>query len=80
MAKPPRLLLLADLYDVPVSSLFQQSSPHTKDTAEELQNQLARLSDDDRVWVKQWLSELCDRLTTVSASAVQPAGKRRDSR
>ncbi|MCK4130606.1 helix-turn-helix transcriptional regulator [Ralstonia pseudosolanacearum] len=76
----PRLLLLADLYDVPVSSLFQQSSPHAKDTAEELQNQLARLSDDDRVWVKQWLSELCDRLTTVSASAVQPAGKRRDSR
>lgn len=76
----PRLLFLADLYNVPVSSLFQHSSSHVKDTAEELQSQLARLSDDDRVWVKQWLSELCDRLTTASASVVQPNRKRRDSR
>ncbi len=75
----PRLLLLADLYNVPVSSLFQHGSPHVKDTAEELESQLARLSDDDRVWVKQWLSELCDRLATVSGGVAQHARKRRDS-
>jgi transcriptional regulator with XRE-family HTH domain len=58
----PRLVELADVYDVPVSRLLRQGSARTHDLAEELAEVLARLSDPDRVWVGQWLTELCERL------------------
>ena len=58
----PRLLSLAELYKVPVSLLLRQNSPLTKDIAEDLEGLLARLTEADRVWVKEWLRELCERL------------------
>ena len=70
----PRLLSLAELYKVPVSSLLRQNSPLTKDIAEDLEGLLARLTEADRVWVKEWLRELCERLVQAPT---QPAKKQR---
>ncbi|WP_439891202.1 helix-turn-helix domain-containing protein [Ralstonia sp. 25C] len=58
----PRLLSLADLYDVSISSLLQHSSSRAKDIAEDLQDQLDQLTEEDRVWVRQWFKEMCERL------------------
>jgi transcriptional regulator with XRE-family HTH domain len=58
----PRLLALADLYDVPVEQLFRRSSSRVPDVGAELADLLGRLSDADRIWVGQWLTELCQRL------------------
>ena len=70
----PRLLSLAELYKVPVSSLLQQNSPLTKDVAADLEHLLARLTESDRVWVKEWLRELCERL---AQAPTQPAKRQR---
>lgn len=72
----PRLLSLADLYSVPVSALLQQSSPRTRDIAEELAEQLARLATEDQTWVREWFKELCNRLA-VDSNPIQPAKKLR---
>jgi transcriptional regulator with XRE-family HTH domain len=65
----PRLLSLADLYNVSVSSLLQQGSPRVKDIAEELEEHLARLTTEDQLWIREWLKELCDRLAVNYNSA-----------
>lgn len=72
----PRLMSLADLYKVSVGSLLQQRSPRTKDIAEELENQLARLTTEDQVWVREWVTELCNRLASGS-QPVLPIKKQR---
>jgi transcriptional regulator with XRE-family HTH domain len=56
-----RLVALADVYDVPVSRLLRQGSLRAHDLAEELADALARLGEPDRIWVAQWLTELCER-------------------
>jgi transcriptional regulator with XRE-family HTH domain len=63
----PRLVELAELYDVPVSTLLRRSSSRPRDLAEELTDRLNHLNDADRVWVTQWLTELCERLRHGSA-------------
>lgn len=75
----PRLLSLADLYNVSVSAILQQSSPRPKDIAEELEGQLARLTVEDQAWVREWFKELCGRLAAGS-SPVQQAKKQRRER
>lgn len=72
----PRLLSLADLYNVSVSSLLQQGSPRAKDIAEELEEHLARLTAEDQSWVREWLKELCNRLA-VNSNPVQYTKKQR---
>ncbi|WP_439894458.1 helix-turn-helix domain-containing protein (plasmid) [Ralstonia sp. 25C] len=72
----PRLMSLADLYNVSVGSLLQQRSPRSKDIAEELENQLARLTTEDQVWVREWVTELCNRLAAGS-QPVRPMKKQR---
>jgi transcriptional regulator with XRE-family HTH domain len=63
----PRLLALAELYDVPAGALLGRNSPGATDIAHELAEQLKRLTEEDRVWVGQWIKELCDRLATSSS-------------
>jgi transcriptional regulator with XRE-family HTH domain len=71
----PRLLELAAIYNIPASTLLGRSSVHAPDIAEKVSNQLSRLNEDDRVWVGQWMDELCDRL--AAASKTRPRlGKR----
>lgn len=72
----PRLLSLADLYNVSVSSLLQQGSPRAKDIAEEVEEHLARLTAEDQSWVREWLKELCNRLA-VNSNPVQHTKKQR---
>lgn len=62
----PRLLSFADLYDVSISSLLQHSSSRTKDVAEDLRSHLDQLTEKDRIWVRQWFKEMCDRLAVDS--------------
>lgn len=57
-----RLIELADIYEVPVSRLLRRGSSRPSDVAEELADTLSHLTDTDRVWVRQWLTELCERL------------------
>ena len=71
----PRLLELATIYNIPVSKLLGHSSVHAHDIAEKVSNQLSRLNEDDRIWVGQWLDELCERLAGT-AKAHPRAGKR----
>ncbi|SIT41803.1 Transcriptional regulator, XRE family [Paraburkholderia piptadeniae] len=63
----PRLVELAELYQVPVSTLLRRSSPRAIDLAEELADKLSHLNDADRLWVSQWLTELCERLRQSAA-------------
>ncbi|WP_157697777.1 helix-turn-helix domain-containing protein [Caballeronia calidae] len=58
----PRLIELAKIYAVPVSHLLRHGSSRAHDVAEELAETLSHLTDSDRIWVRQWLSELCERL------------------
>jgi transcriptional regulator with XRE-family HTH domain len=62
----PRLLELADVYDVPVSRLLGRSSVRAPDIAEKVADQMDRLSESDRIWVGQWLDELCNRLMSAT--------------
>lgn len=62
----PRLLELADVYDVPVSKLLGRSSMRAPDIAEKVADQLGRLSENDRMWVGQWLDERCNRLSSAT--------------
>jgi transcriptional regulator with XRE-family HTH domain len=71
----PRLLSLAELYGVPVGAFFRQGSARAVDVAEELVDKLSQLNDKDRVWVRQWLTELCDRLAS-SSKTQHPVKKR----
>jgi hypothetical protein len=66
-----RLFALADVFAVPVSQLLQKNSTRQSDLAAEIVQLLERLSNDDQVWVGNWLTELCERL-----SYRRPARKR----
>jgi hypothetical protein len=68
---------LAALYDVPVSQLLRRSSVHPTDIAEELADALSHLTDGDRLWVRQWLTELCERLAARSGTGHRPAKRGR---
>ncbi|NUX98885.1 helix-turn-helix domain-containing protein [Paraburkholderia youngii] len=69
----PRLLQLAELYGVPVSTLLQRGSGRAVDVSIEIAEQLERLSNDDRAWVGSLVRDLCKRLP---ATGGHKAGKR----
>ncbi|MGT2473688.1 helix-turn-helix domain-containing protein [Paraburkholderia terrae] len=64
----PRLVELAEIYGVPASTLLRRGSSRPNDLAEELAETLSHLSATDRVWVSQWLTELCERLRPAPAA------------
>lgn len=66
----PRLIALANLYAVPLTKLIGPSSPRALDAATTLNEHLARLGEEDLVWVTDVVTELCERLS-------KPAGRRR---
>lgn len=75
----PRLLSFADLYDVSISSLLQHSSSRAKDIAEDLQGHLDQLTEEDRLWVRQWFKEMCDRLAVDGQDRPDSETQRRKS-
>jgi transcriptional regulator with XRE-family HTH domain len=72
----PRLLQLAELYGIPVSSLLQRGSDRAVDVSLEIAEQLERLSNDDRAWVGSLVRDLCKRLPSTSGHRAGNTGKR----
>ena len=67
----PRLIALANLYAVPLTALIGQSSPRALDLESNLNEHLAKLGEEDLVWVTGVMTELCERLA-------KPAGRQRN--
>ncbi|MCX4162776.1 MULTISPECIES: helix-turn-helix domain-containing protein [Paraburkholderia] len=57
-----RLVELANVYAVSVSDLLRRGSTRPTDVAEELAHVLSLLTDADRVFVREWVTQLCERL------------------
>ncbi|WP_175773324.1 helix-turn-helix domain-containing protein [Paraburkholderia phenazinium] len=74
----PRLIELAELYKIPVSTLLRRSSDRSTDVNMDIAEQLERLSSDDRAWVGNLVRDLCNRLP--AAPELKATGKGRDQR
>lgn len=61
---PPllRLIDLAELFDIPLDALVRAGSDRSMDQAIDIAGLLSNLSEEDRAWVRDWVSELCIRL------------------
>ncbi|MFM0501541.1 helix-turn-helix domain-containing protein [Paraburkholderia caffeinilytica] len=73
----PRLLELADLYRIPVSTLLRRASDRPTDVSMEIAEQLERLSSDDRAWVGTLVKDLCGRLPAAHEHRVGNKGRAR---
>lgn len=73
----PRLLALADLYKIPVSTLLRRGSDRAVDLGLELAEQLERLNNDDRAWVSGLVKDICSRLHTSDQLANVTKAKER---
>jgi transcriptional regulator with XRE-family HTH domain len=62
----PRLMELAELYRIPVSTLLSRASNRATDINVDIVEQLARLSGDDRAWIGTLVRELCNRLPVAN--------------
>jgi transcriptional regulator with XRE-family HTH domain len=62
----PRLIALANLYAVPLTKLIGPSSPRALDAESTLNEQLAKLGEEDLVWVTDVVTELCQRLAKAA--------------
>src|SRR5471032_1232077 len=62
---PPllRLIDLAEIFDVPLDALVRAGSARSLDQAIDLAAALNALSEDDRVWVHGWVTEMCAKLS-----------------
>jgi transcriptional regulator with XRE-family HTH domain len=69
---PPllRLIDLAEIFDVPLDALMRAGSARSIDQAIDLAGVLNTLSEDDRVWMLGWITEMCAKLAT-------PTGRKR---
>ena len=69
---PPllRLIDLAEIFDVPLDALVRAGSARSIDQAIDLTGALNTLSEEDRVWMLGWITEMCAKLAT-------PAGGKR---
>jgi transcriptional regulator with XRE-family HTH domain len=62
---PPllRLIDLAEIFEVPLDALVRAGSARSLDQAIDLTAALNSLSEDDRVWVYSWVTEMCAKLS-----------------
>jgi transcriptional regulator with XRE-family HTH domain len=72
-----RLVALTSLYGVDISSVFRSGSADSGHVAADLIEQLERLNAEDRVWVRRWLKQLCDRLAMEPATGQHRKRSRR---
>lgn len=65
---PPllRLIDLAEIFDVPLDSLVRAGSARPMDQAIDLAESLNGLSEEDRVWVLGWVTDMCAKLAAVA--------------
>ncbi|MES2832468.1 MAG: helix-turn-helix transcriptional regulator [Pseudomonadota bacterium] len=62
---PPllRLIDLADLFNVPLDTLVRAGSARPLDQAIDIAAALTKLNEEDRGWVREWLVEMCQKLS-----------------
>lgn len=62
---PPllRLMDLADLFSVPLDTLVRAGSARPLDQAIDIAAALNGLNEEDRGWVREWLVEMCQKLS-----------------
>ena len=67
---PPllRLIDLAEIFDVPLDALVRSGSARSIDQAIDLADVLSPLSEEDRVWVLGWVTDMCAKLAAVASS------------
>ena len=67
---PPllRLIDLAEIFDVPLDALVRAGSARSIDQAIDLAGALNTLSEEDRVWVLGWVTEMCTKLAATADS------------
>ncbi|WP_229205608.1 MULTISPECIES: helix-turn-helix domain-containing protein [unclassified Duganella] len=65
---PPllRLIDLAEIFDVPLDALVRAGSARSIDQAIDLAGALNTLSEEDRVWVLGWVTDMCAKLATTA--------------
>lgn len=73
----PRLLELAELYKIPVSTLLRRASDRPTDVSLEIAQQLERLNSDDRAWVGNLVKDLCSRLPPATEHKASAKGRGR---
>ena len=61
---PPllRLIDLAEIFDVPLDVLVRAGSSRAIDQSTDMVVALSTLSEDDRLWVCNWVDEMCAKL------------------
>ena len=65
---PPllRLIDLAEIFDVPLDALVRAGSVRLIDQATDIAAAMNKLSEDDRLWVHEWVTGICEKLSTRS--------------
>lgn len=63
---PPllRLMDLSEVFDVPLDALVRAGSARSIDQANDIAALLDGLNEDDRVWVHNWVTEMCAKLSS----------------
>ncbi|WP_122834070.1 helix-turn-helix domain-containing protein [Burkholderia pseudomallei] len=59
----PRLIQLADIFNVPIEVLLRGTTNRTADEAADIANMLTKLGDSDRDLIRRWVAEMCERLS-----------------
>ncbi|CAJ0730528.1 MAG: helix-turn-helix transcriptional regulator [Ralstonia sp.] len=58
----PRLIQLADVFNVPLESLLRTTTGRPADEAVDISKMLAKLDGDGRDFVRRWVTEMCEKL------------------
>ncbi len=57
-----RLMDIAEFLDVPLDALVRAGSSRPLDLAVDISVMLSMLKDEDKVWVRDWMEQLCKKL------------------
>ncbi|MFM0553580.1 helix-turn-helix transcriptional regulator [Paraburkholderia sediminicola] len=58
----PRLIRLADIFELSLEALLRGTTNRTEDVASDIAQMLGQLDDDGRDFVRSWVAEMCERL------------------
>jgi transcriptional regulator with XRE-family HTH domain len=58
----PRLIQLADIFELPLEALLRGTTNRAEDEAADIAQMLGQLDDDGRDFVRRWVTEMCERL------------------
>jgi len=60
----PRLIQLSDVFKLPLEALLRGTTNRATDDVADITELLVKLSDNDRDFVRRWVTEMCERLIT----------------